>query len=149
MKALLLSSLLLLTFGASAQKLVVVDSGATKTAPGIGGNTQLGYAFAKGDVITIDAKASKQLERLLVFRFPEEVLGRVKYTKKPKLTFTMPEDGIAVFRFISDRDGTNTVNYTVTRVPASAAVQNYNTKVEWQMPVDHAGTLIPKRASED
>lgn len=147
MKAILVCSLLLISTAICAQTTVVVDSGVTTTAPGIGGTTQIGYAFAKGDVVTIDAKASKKLERMLVFRFPEAVLGRVKLTKSPKLTFTMPEEGIAVFRFISDRDGTNKISYTVTRMPASKELQDYNTKVDWKMPVDHAGTMIPQRAA--
>lgn len=146
MKHFLLIPLLLLSLQAAATKEVLVETAATTTAPGIGGSTQIGYAFAKGDVITIDAKASKQLDRMLAFVFPENVVGRVKFTKHPKLTFTMPEDGIVVFRFISDRDGTNIINYTVTRLPASDSVQDYDTKIEWQKPVDHAGTLIPKRA---
>ncbi len=146
MKNFLFVPLLLLCLSASARKAVVVETGTTTTVPGIGGNAQIGYAFAKGDVVTIDAKASKQLERMLVFIFPEQTLGRSKFTKHPTLTFTMPQDGIVVIRFISDRDGVNTINYTVTRMPASDAVQNYDTKVEWQKPVDHAGTLIPKRA---
>ncbi len=146
MKAYFLCALLLSATAVNAQKMVTVDSGMVTTVPGIGGNAQIGYAFAKGDVVTIDAKASKLLERMMVFRFPEQVLGRVKYSKKAKFSFTMPEEGIAVFRFISDRDGTNKITYMVTRVPASAAVQEYDTKVDWKMPVDHAGTLIPQRA---
>ena len=144
----MLAALLSLSLNANAAKEVVVETSTSTTSPGIGGSTQLGYAFAKGDVITIDAKASKQLERMLVFRFPEQVLGRIKFTKRPKLTFTMPDDGIVVFRFISDRDGTNTISYTVTRMPASDAVQDYNTKVNWQNPNDHASTQTPVRAGE-
>ena len=147
MKAIFVSSLLLLSTAACAQTPVVVAADATTSTLGIGGSAQVGYAFAKGDVVTIEASASKKLERMLAFRFPEAVLGRVKLTKNPKLTFTMPEEGIAVFRFISDRDGTNKITYTVTRMPASKEVQDYNTKVDWKMPVDHAGTMIPERAA--
>ena len=148
MKTLLLISLLLVSLHATATKEVIVESGKVTTAPGIGGNAQIGYAFAKGDVVTIDAKASKQLERMLAFIFPEEVAGRAKFTRHAKLTFTMPKDGIAVFRFISDRGGTNTITYTVTRKPASDEVQDYNTKVEWQLPIDHISTTVPKRVGE-
>lgn len=149
MKAILLAlSLLLLAVGADAQTLVVVDSGATETVPGIGGNAEIGYAFAKGDVVTIDAKASKKLEKMVVYRYPGEVLGRVKFSKAPKLTFTMPEDGIVVFDFVSDRDGTNKIAYRVTRMPASEAVQHYSTKVTWQKP-NGRGTLIPRRVEGD
>lgn len=127
---------------------VVVEKGSTRTTPGIGGNTQVGYAFAKGDVVTIDAHAEKKLERMIVYIFPEHVMGRKTYTKHAKYSFTMPEDGIVIFRFISDRAGTNTIQYTVTRMPGSDATQNYSTKVEWQKPTDFTGTLIPKRAEE-
>lgn len=148
MKKLLLFPALLLSLTAAATKEVVVDSGTTITTPGIGGNTQIGYAFAKGDVITIDAQASKQLERMLVFMFPEQVLGRVKFTKHPKLSFTMPEDGTAVFRFISDRDGTNKITYMVKRMPASDSVQRYDTRLEWVEPMDRKGTRIPQRTGK-
>ena len=131
---------------AFSKTIVVVDKGSTKTTPGIGGNTQIGYAFAKGDVVTIDARAEKQLERMIVYVFPEQVLGRKTYTKHAKLSFTMPDDGIVVFRFISDRAGTNTIQYSVTRMPGSDETQHYSTKVEWQKPNDFSGTLIPKRA---
>jgi hypothetical protein len=145
MKTLLLIPLLLISLHAAAAKEVIVEKGTTTTAPGIGGNAEIGYAFAKGDIVAIDAAASKQLQLLLAFVFPDNTVGRAKYTKHAKLTFTMPDDGIVIFRFISDRDGTNTINYTVTRMPASDTVQNYNTKVEWQKPADHAGAPIPKR----
>lgn len=148
MKILLLIAGLLCSLPVFATKEVTVETGTTTTSPGIGGSTQIGYAFAKGDIITIDARASKQLERMLGMVFPENVVGRVKFTKHPKLTFTMPEDGIVIFRFISDRDGTNKITYTVTRMPASDAVQDYDTKVDWQKPVDRAGTLVPKRAGD-
>jgi hypothetical protein len=148
MKPLLLTFFLLFSIGAGAQTLVTVDSGSTD-ALGIGGNAQLGWAFAKGDVVTIEAKASKQLERMLIYRFPQEVIGRVKLTRKPKLTFTMPEEGVIICRFISDRDGTNNIAYTVTRIPASAAVQDYDTKVDWQVARDRNGGLVPKRVPGD
>ena len=84
MKAFFFSSLfLLLSFASYAQSQIVVEDSTTTTAPGIGGNAQIGYAFAKGDVVTIEAKATKQLQRMVVYRFPEEVVGRVKYTKTP------------------------------------------------------------------
>ena len=145
MKTLLLIPLLLISLHAMAAREVVVADSTTTTVPGVGGNAQIGYAFAKGDVITINAHASKQLQLLLAYLFPEKVMGRTKYTKQVKLSFTMPEDGIAIFRFISDRDGVNTIKYTITRLPASNAVQDYNTKIEWQMPPDHASNMIPKR----
>lgn len=145
MKTLLIIPFLLLSLHASARKLVVVETGTTTTAPGIGGTTQIAYAFAKGDVVTIDARAPKMVERMIAYVFPEKVVGRVKHSKHMKLTFTMPEEGIILFRFVSDRAGTNTIRYTVSRMPASDAVQNYNTKIEWEKPTDRLGTLVPKR----
>src|SRR5437764_1435953 len=101
MRLLLLTAFASMSLGTQAQTLVTVDSASTTTAPGIGGTAQIGYAFAKGDVITIEAKAAKKLDRMLVYRFPEGVVGRAKLTKRPKLTFTMPEDGIIICRFVS------------------------------------------------
>lgn len=150
MKTLLLIPLLFVTLFASAQTPVVVEqNGQLTTAPGIGGDAQTGFAFAKGDVITITAKASKQLDRMLVLLHPDVEIGNYRATKKPQFKFTMPQDGIAIIRFISDRGHTNKVTYTVTRMPASAAVQNYNTKVVWEKPSDgRPGNLIPRREAD-
>ncbi len=146
MKRILFTAAMLLSISAFAASEVLVEKSSTRTTAGIGGNAQIGYAFAKGDVVTIDARSNKKLERMIVYIFPEQVLGRKTYTKHAKYTFTMPEDGIVIFRFISDRAGIATVDYSVTRMPASNETQNYSTKVEWQKPVDFSGTLIPKRA---
>jgi len=145
MKRLLFSAAMFLSISAFATSEVVVEKGSTRTTPGIGGNTQIGYAFAKGDVVTIDARSNRQLERMIVYIFPENVMGRKTYTRHAKYSFTMPEDGVVVFRFISDRAGVNTIQYTVTRMPASNETQEYSTKVEWQKPNDRTGTLVPKR----
>jgi hypothetical protein len=145
MKALLLSFFLLTGGVACAQSVVVVDSGTVVTAVGIGGSAQLAYAFGKGDVVNIEAKASKQLASMVVSRHPQPILGRVKLTKQPKLSFTMEEEGIVVFRFISDRDGTTIINYTVTRMPADAELQEYNTKVTWKMGEGKSGQMVPER----
>ena len=61
----------------------------------------------------------------------------------------MPDDGIVVFRFISDRDGTTDIAYKVMRTPASESVQNYNTKVVWQQPNGRGSNLVPKRVEGD
>ena len=149
MKALfLIPIVLLLAVAAHAQSPVVVADSST-SALGLGGTAQIGYAFAKGDLVTIEATASKQLDRLMIFRFPDEMIGRIKLTRKPKYTFTMSEEGIVVFRFISDRDGSNNISYKVTRTPASAEMQQYNTKVTWLTPTSHGGQMIPKRVEGD
>lgn len=139
--------LLLVSLNAAARKLVIAARGNVTTAPGIGGYAQIGYAFAKGDVITINGTSEKQLERMIVMIYPDEELGRDRATKAPHYTFTMPHAGIVVIRFISDRGGTNKINYSVTRMPGSDRVQRYNTKVIWDKPRDgpHGG-LIPRRA---
>lgn len=138
---------MLLSLNATARKLVVVERGHVTTAPGIGGYAQIGYAFAKGDVVTINGTSSKQLERMIIMVYPDVELGRDLATKAPHYTFTMPQAGIVVIRFISDRSGTNKINYTVTRMPASDRVQRYNTKVIWEKPKDGGphGRLIPRR----
>lgn len=150
MKAWLLLLLLLSAIQiADARKLVTVARGNTNTSPGIGDYADIAYAFAKGDVITLDAKASKQLQRVMITLYPDMEIGHDMATKSPHLTVTMPRAGIAVIRFISDRDGKNEINYTVTRMPASDAVQRYNTKVVWQKPPEgRPGHLIPVRAGK-
>ncbi len=147
MKNLFFLLLLTVTAGASdARKLVTVARGQTSTAPGIGDYAEIGYAFAKGDVITLDAKASKQLQRVMIMVYPDAEIAHDMATKTPHLTVTMPRAGIAVIRFISDRDGKNEISYTVTRMPASDAVQRYNSRVTWQKPPEgRPGHLIPVR----
>lgn len=60
----------------------------------------------------------------------------------------MAEDNIVVFRFISDRGGINTISYVVKRKPASAATQDYNTKVDWKTNSEH-GLASPVPAAEE
>jgi hypothetical protein len=146
-KLCLIALLLLLANGISARKLVTVERGSVTTAPGIGGYAQIGYAFAKGDVVTVNGTAEKKLERMIVMIYPDVEIGRDLATKEPHYTFTMPREGIVVIRFISDRGGTNKVNYSVTRMPASDRVQRYNTRVVWEKPATGLhGRLVPRRA---
>jgi hypothetical protein len=146
MKRILLIPLLLFALNGGAQT-QMIESGHLTTAPGIGGDAETGYAFTKGDVITVSAKSSKQLDRMLVLMYPDEEIGRYRATKTPSYTFTVPHDGIVIIRFVSDRGHTNQVDYTVTRMPASPAVANYNTKVIWEKPADGLHhRLVPKRA---
>jgi hypothetical protein len=147
MKLLLLIPAMALCFSAQARRDVAVASGTTRTAPGIGGYAQIGYAFAKGDRVSINATAEKQLDRMIVMVYPEQELGRVRATKAPSYSFVMPKNGIVIFRFISDRGGTNDIRYNVHRMPASDAVQRYNTRVVWDKPTNgRHGELIPRRA---
>lgn len=147
MKALLVIPLLLISLCTMARRQVLVERGHVTTAPGVGGYAQIGYAFAKGDMISIDASAEKLLERMIVMIYPQEEVGRDLGTKTPKFSFTMPYEGIVIFRFISDRGGTNRVDYTVTRMPASDVLQHYNTKVVWDKPPGGLhGRLVPRRA---
>ncbi|MEO6831833.1 MAG: hypothetical protein ABI378_05815 [Chitinophagaceae bacterium] len=126
----------------AAQKEVTVDEGKVQTVRGLAGEVQIAYNFAKGDVVKIDAHADKQLERMLVFAMPDKMIDRAKYTKHAKSTFTMTENNIVVFRFISDRGGVNTISYIVKRKPASHSTQNYNTKVDWKVNSEH-GLAVP------
>lgn len=126
----------------------IVEQGSAKTVNGIGGYCEIACAFAKGDKVTIDAKASKQLQMMLVIGYPRQVFGRVKDTKKVSYSFTVPEESIVIFRFVSDRGGTNSVAYVITREPAPDGPQEYNTKVIWEKPRDRAGELIPRQAGD-
>jgi len=148
MKFYILIMMLFISLSAYAGKEVVVESSETTTTPGIGGNAQVGFAFAKGDVISIDAHASKQLERMLAFIYPENIICRIKYKKNIHYSFTMPEDGIVIFRFISDQGGTNTIKYDITRTPATDATRNYDTHIQWKSPADHVGNAVPYRVAK-
>jgi hypothetical protein len=148
MKRLLFIPLVLLSFIAGATREVVVEAASVTTAPGIGGDAQIAYAFAKGDVVTIDAKASKMLDRMVVVMQPGTQLGKHAHTKSPHVTFTMPEDGIVVIGFISDKPGTNDVAYTVKRLPATEASQNYNTAIIWKVPENGKGARYAVRSGQ-
>src|SRR5688572_19593511 len=102
MKTLLLIPLLLISLGSNARN-TLVDKGVVTTTTGIGGYAQIGYAFAKGDVITVSANAEKHLQRMIVILHPNNEIGRQLDTKNPNYTFTMPEEGMVIIRFISDR----------------------------------------------
>ena len=123
----------------------VVGQGSTHTPRGIGGYTDIAYAFAKGDVVTVKAHSNKVLAQVVATLFPEKVLTRVRGTKRPEVTFTMPEEGIVVIRFISDRNGKANIDYTVTRTPGPGGPAEYNTKVKWKEPVTTVDGRIPER----
>ncbi|MBS1645393.1 MAG: hypothetical protein JST36_10180 [Bacteroidetes bacterium] len=147
MKEFLAFLLCLCAVTVTAQTEYTLDSGKVQTVRGLGGEVQVAYNFAKGDVVTIEAHASKQLERMLVFGMPSKIIARSKYTKHPQCSFTMAEDNIVIFRFISDRGGVNTISYVVKRKPASPATQDYNTKVDWKTNSEH-GLASPVPAAE-
>jgi hypothetical protein len=148
MRTFLLSALLLLPLLAFAVRPATVGKGSVTTSPGIGGYADVGFAFAKGDRISLQASSEKKLQRVLVLLYPDRELTKAVATDNPAIHFTMPEEGIVVFRFISDRAGTNKVHYTVTRTPATAALSRYDTRVVWLKPADGApGNLVPVRAN--
>ena len=148
MKSLFIATLLVLTtnLSSTAQTATLVDKGSIRTPRGIGGYKEISYAFAKGDIVTLNAQSNKLLGRIMVTLYPEKVIERVKWARNTTTTFTVPEEGFVVIRFISDRSGVATVNYTVTRTPGPGAPANYNTKVNWEKPTGSIGTLVPKRA---
>jgi hypothetical protein len=148
MKTLLLAAALLLPLSVFAIRPVSVGKGSVTTSPGIGGYADIGFAFAKGDVISLNAHGEKKLQRVVALLYPDRELMKTTGTEDPKLQFTMPEDGIIVFRFISDRSGTNKVKYSVSRSPGSASLRHYDTRVVWLKPADGApGNLVPVRAN--
>ena len=144
MKTLLLTASLLFSFAAGAQtRVAVADS--TMTSLGLGGSAEIGFAFAKGDLVTMTANCSKKIQRVLAFLYPETQLARARETKSPSLSFTMVDDGIVIFQFVSDRAGHNKIHYRITRTPASAETQDYSTRIVWEPPTDRPGKPIPKR----
>ncbi len=148
MKKLLAIALLVCPLLVHGQAPIQVGKGTVTTSPGIGGYADVGFAFAKGDVVHIQAQSSKKLQRMLVLLFPSRELGKTEETDHPKLTFTMPAEGIVVFRFISDRSGENKVQYQVTRQPSDSKWAKYDTRVVWLKPANGAmGDLVPVRAN--
>jgi hypothetical protein len=148
MKTLFIAAVLALTasFSASAQTATVVDKGSVSTPKGIGGYKEISYAFAKGDVITLEARSNKLLDRIMVTQYPDNVLKRERSVRNTTTTFTMPEEGFVIIRFISDRPGVATIDYTVTRTPGPGGPAAYNTKINWEKPVGTVSGLVPKKA---
>jgi hypothetical protein len=145
MKTLFLIASLLLSVAAGAQTPVVVAD-SSMSSLGLGGSAEVGFAFAKGDVVTMTAQCSKKIQRVLAFRYPETQLARARETKNPSMSFTMEDDGIVIFQFVSDRAGHNKIHYRITRKPASAETQDNSTRIVWEPPTDRPGKPIPKRA---
>lgn len=147
MKAIFLSFsfLLMAAVDGNAQMANMVGQGSLDLPRGIGGYDEISYAFAKGDVVTLEADANKLLERIMVTLYPSDVLKRVKHVRKATTTFTVPQEGFVVIRFISDRPGGNTVRYTVTRTPGPGGPVEYDTKIRWVKPVETIGGMVPKR----
>lgn len=108
--------LLLIVYAGFAQAQTgnnIVAQSATETTGGLGGYTDIGYLFKRGDKVTIQATASKQLGLVRISRSGNQVLGRLKDLKKVDYTFVMPADDSVVFHFVSDRGGTNKISYTI------------------------------------
>lgn len=136
----------LLFSATSSRAQTVVDQGTVHTTRGIGGYTEISYAFAQGDMVEMKANTNKVLQSVTAMLYPGNVLVRQKSVRQPVVKFTMPEEGFVTFRFVSDRGGVNTVDYTVTRTPAPDGPAQYNTKVNWQKPVSTVGGKVPKKA---
>ena len=149
MKRLLILALIMFPFMVGAVAPVTVGSGKLATVPGVGGYAEVAFAFAKGDKVTITATADKKLQRMMVLLYPDVEIAHNNETKISNFTVTVPQDGIVVFRFISDRAGTNYIHYSVSRMPASDDVQNYDTRVVWlKPPAGQRGDLTPMRAGQ-
>ncbi|XZF13358.1 hypothetical protein ACTHGU_16345 [Chitinophagaceae bacterium MMS25-I14] len=125
---------------------IVIDKGKKEMKNGLGDYCEIAYAFAKGDKVHLEARSSKMLERATIVLYPQKELGKIKFSKKIDYDFTMPEEGVVLVRFVSDRGGKNSVDYTVTRIPGSDDVKDYDTTVKWEKPSSGPGTLVPVRA---
>jgi hypothetical protein len=144
-RTILIATGLALFAAAGTHAQTIVDQGKTHTPRGVGGYTDIAYAFAQGDVVTLKARSSKMLARVVATLYPETPLARVRDTKRPELTLTVPQEGIVVFRFVSDRNGEAYIDYTVTRTPGPGGPAVYNTKVKWKEPIIEVGGRIPER----
>jgi hypothetical protein len=142
----LLVAALCCAFNSFAGNGTVIDQGKKQMKAGLGDYSEIAYAFAKGDKITLDAKSSKMLDRVTIVMYPQTEITRIRATKHTNKEFIVPQDGVVIIRFVADRGGTTNVNYTVTREPASDEVKDYNTKVTWEKPTDKPGPLVPVQA---
>lgn len=115
------------TRAAAIVRPVNVADSTISTVSGVGGSAEVTYSFAKGDKISLVASASKPMSQAMVLMPPQSVLVRAKDSRKVNQTFEMPQDGVVIIRFISDRGGVNHVHYSLVRLPASEAVQDYDT----------------------
>ncbi len=146
-KTLLLSAALSCTGLLHAQTAQPVDQGTATTVAGLGGYTELTYALAKGDVLTLDFRSNKQLDRVLILQYPDQVLGRLKSTRKGSTSVTVPEEGFVVIRFVSDRGGRASIDYTVSRTPGPGAPASYDTRVEYEKATGtKVQPRVPRRA---
>jgi ribosomal protein L21E len=102
----------------------IVAQSTTETTGGLGGYTDVTYAFKQGDRVTIEAKASKQLGLVKIFYAGNKMLGRLKDLKKVNYTFIMPADDSVTFHFVTDRGGTNKINYTISTTTGPVAQPN-------------------------
>lgn len=132
MKKIILALGLIVTAGAARATVntVNVADSTVRTVSGVGGYAEVVYKFAKGDKVTLTANASKELERIMIVLLPQNVLLRIKNTKKATQTFDVPENGNVVIRFVSDRGGVNDIHYKIARLPASDDLQNFDTKAD-------------------
>jgi len=102
----------------------IVAQSTTETTGGLGGYTDVTYVFKQGDRVTIEAKASKQLGLVKIFYAGNKMLGRLKDLKKVNYTFIMPADDSVTFHFVTDRGGTNKINYTISTTTGTVAQPN-------------------------
>ena len=93
----------------------VIAQSTTETVGGIGGYTDVFQVLKAGDKITIEARAHKLLSGFFVYQSGHKLIGKVKDTKKINYSFTVPTDDSIRFHFVSDRGGSNKIDYTITK----------------------------------
>src|SRR4051812_38559926 len=109
--------LLALSMRGFTQAIAVVSNAHVVTADGVGGWSDVKYFFKRGDRVHVSFTADKQLNRITVTLDSNKELAKVMSTRAGSLDFVVPEDGEVIIRFISDRRGQDSIDYTVTKVP--------------------------------
>ncbi|MFB9863073.1 hypothetical protein [Rufibacter immobilis] len=105
--------------------------------------TQLQYAFQAGDVLVLDLenKAKTNYKVTVQEYFSNSPLYSTEETKKlSNLRLTVPQKSVYTITLQSLSETSTKSHFTLTRIPASAASQNFSTHVAWRTVQDTAWT---------
>lgn len=105
--------------------------------------TQLHYAFQAGDVVVLDLenKAKVKYQVTVTEYFSKSPLYTIEETKKlNNLRLTIPQKSVYTIALKSLSETSTRSHFTLARIPASAATQNFTTHVAWRTVQDTTWT---------
>ncbi|AMM50819.1 hypothetical protein TH61_05985 [Rufibacter sp. DG15C] len=110
--------------------------------------TQLQYAFQAGDVLVLDLdnKAKVNYKVTVQEFYSSSPLYSVEETKKlSKLRLTVPQKSVYTITLQSLSPTSTKSHFTLTRIPANAIAQNFNTHVAWRTIQDTTWTTATEK----